>query len=77
MPLLKRMEGLGLLERSRSCEDERKVLLSVTEEGRALKARALEWVARGVEYGVVDREGVGDLRDKLRAFMAVLGDAYP
>ena len=39
-PLLKRMEASGLLERARSQEDERRVLVSLTPEGKKLKARA-------------------------------------
>jgi DNA-binding MarR family transcriptional regulator len=39
-PLLKRMELSGLLLRQRSAADERRVELSLTPKGRALKARA-------------------------------------
>ncbi|MEO3713497.1 MarR family winged helix-turn-helix transcriptional regulator [Roseateles flavus] len=39
-PLLKRMEQAGLLVRLRDAQDERRVLLSLTREGRALKAPA-------------------------------------
>ena len=39
-PLLKRMEASGLLVRARSQEDERRVLVSLTPEGKKLKARA-------------------------------------
>lgn len=39
-PLLKRMEAAGLLARSRSAEDERRVNIALTEAGRKLKARA-------------------------------------
>ena len=39
-PLLKRMEASGLLLRERSQEDERRVLVSLTPEGKKLKARA-------------------------------------
>ena len=41
-PLLKKLEERGLLLRTRSEEDERVVLVSLTEEGRALKAKAAE-----------------------------------
>ncbi len=37
-PLLKRMEQAGLLLRQRDPQDERRVLLTLTPEGRALKA---------------------------------------
>ena len=39
-PLLKRMEASGLLVRARSQEDERRVLVSLTPEGKKLKNRA-------------------------------------
>lgn len=39
-PLLKRMEAQGLLERQRSQEDERKVIISLTQSGKALQAEA-------------------------------------
>ncbi|MFK0087743.1 MarR family winged helix-turn-helix transcriptional regulator [Pseudomonas sp. NPDC090755] len=39
-PLLKRLEAEGLLKRTRSREDERVVLVHLTDQGRALHARA-------------------------------------
>jgi MarR family transcriptional regulator, organic hydroperoxide resistance regulator len=39
-PLLKRLETAGLLTRLRDAEDERRVRVVLTAEGRALKARA-------------------------------------
>lgn len=41
-PLLKRLEAEGLLIRSRSREDERVVLVQLSEKGRALQTRAKE-----------------------------------
>jgi DNA-binding MarR family transcriptional regulator len=40
-PLLKRLEAEGLISRTRSKEDERVVLLRLTEQGRALQQKAL------------------------------------
>lgn len=39
-PLLKRMETLGLIERARDRDDERRVRVVLTEQGRALRSRA-------------------------------------
>ena len=39
-PLLKRLEGEGLITRTRSSEDERVVLLRLTDKGRALQRQA-------------------------------------
>jgi DNA-binding MarR family transcriptional regulator len=39
-PLLKRLDGMGLVRRERSPEDERSVIVTLTAEGRALRERA-------------------------------------
>lgn len=39
-PMLKRMEGNGLIERRRSVEDERTVVISLTQKGEMLKDQA-------------------------------------
>ncbi|MBH0172550.1 MarR family transcriptional regulator [Fictibacillus sp. 23RED33] len=39
-PMLKRMEANGLVERKRSPEDERSVIISLTEKGEGLKEKA-------------------------------------
>jgi DNA-binding MarR family transcriptional regulator len=39
-PLLQRIEGLGLISRTRDPQDERQVRVKLTEAGRALRARA-------------------------------------
>jgi DNA-binding MarR family transcriptional regulator len=39
-PLLKRLEGVGLVTRQRSRDDERHVVITLTARGKALKARA-------------------------------------
>jgi len=39
-PLLKRLQAAGLVERSRDAADERRVLVTLTAEGRALRKRA-------------------------------------
>ena len=41
-PLLKKLEGKGFLTRTRSKEDERSVIISITEEGEALKQKAAQ-----------------------------------
>ena len=40
-PLLRRLEGLGVLRRSRPENDERTLLLTLTEAGEALKEQAV------------------------------------
>lgn len=41
-PLLKRLEATGLVTRRRSQEDERRVLIALTEEGRALREKTAD-----------------------------------
>jgi len=41
-PLLKRLETRGYVRRERSAQDERSVIISLTDEGRALRERALQ-----------------------------------
>lgn len=39
-PLLKRLEKLGLIQRQRAIEDERRVIITLTEQGKLLQAQA-------------------------------------
>ncbi|MES1987504.1 MAG: MarR family transcriptional regulator [Pseudomonadota bacterium] len=41
-PLLKRLEKLGLIQRQRAIEDERKVIITLTEQGKLLQAQAAD-----------------------------------
>lgn len=52
-PMLKRLEALGLVTRTRSAADERAILVSLTAEGEALRQRALD-----IPATVVARLGV-------------------
>ncbi|CAI8861362.1 MarR family winged helix-turn-helix transcriptional regulator [Pseudomonas chlororaphis] len=52
-PLLKRLEAEGLLSRTRSREDERVVIIKLTEQGRALYDRA-----RGVPQCILGASGL-------------------
>lgn len=45
-PLLKKMEAKGLLSRRRSEEDERNLVVSITEAGKQLREKALEVPAK-------------------------------
>lgn len=40
-PLLKKLESKGLVDRKRSTEDERNLIVTITEEGDALREKAL------------------------------------
>ena len=41
-PILKKLEAMGTIRRQRSTEDERQVIVSLTEAGRALRERGLQ-----------------------------------
>lgn len=58
-PLLKRMESAGLVSRTRDPGDERRVLVSVTDSGLALRARVADVPARLVA-GMRMTEAEGD-----------------
>ena len=45
-PLLKKMEKVGHVRRERSCEDERVVVVTLTESGRALQEKAKDVPAK-------------------------------
>lgn len=77
-PLLKRLEAAGLVKRSRSAQDERQVIIALTERGRTLRDQAAE-VPRGilgasgctVDELVAMKEEIVALRDRLNK---ALGD---
>ncbi len=48
-PLLKKLEQQGLLTRTRSQEDERNLIVEITEQGEALKERATDIPAKVIE----------------------------
>jgi len=64
-PLLKRLETEGLLSRTRSKEDERVVIVELTEQGRALREQA-----RGIPHCILAASG--DSLERLRALQAEL-----
>lgn len=77
-PLLKRLEGAGLVSRSRSAEDERAVKVALTSSGRALQKRAPEIVSRIGELFGLARADIGKLKGTLREIarrMEQAGDA--
>jgi DNA-binding MarR family transcriptional regulator len=79
-PLLKRLEQRGLLERKRDTADQRVVKIFLTDDGRALRARARkvpgDLAARaGYDlYKAKDLHALQKLRDELTALADRLGD---
>lgn len=64
-PLLKRLKAQGLLTRARSAADERSLAVTLTNEGRALRAQAEAVPARIVELLGVPAAHLERLRDDL------------
>ncbi|EOY5422766.1 MarR family winged helix-turn-helix transcriptional regulator [Cronobacter dublinensis] len=64
-PLLKRMETAGLLMRQRSRQDERQVIVTLTDAGRELKAAASEIPGSVLCATACDRETLMSLKAQL------------
>ncbi|MDZ5697091.1 MULTISPECIES: MarR family winged helix-turn-helix transcriptional regulator [Phyllobacteriaceae] len=64
-PLLKRLEALGLVSRTRDAKDERQVRIRLTEKGRQLKKRAEPVPACVADALGLSGEELEDLRQKL------------
>ena len=67
-PLVKRLEKEGLLRRTRSAEDERRLDIDLTDEGVALRERALDVPLQVMAAVGMDVETIGRLRDGLAPF---------
>lgn len=61
-PLLKRMEQKGMVNRSRSPEDERVVKLSLTEKGKAMKEKTKDIPCRLMESMKISEEELLELK---------------
>ena len=64
-PLLKKMESKGLLTRERSKEDERVLLVTITEEGEALKEKAVNVPSQLMSCITMDPEDAAKLYELL------------
>lgn len=64
-PLLKRLEGEGLLQRVRSSQDERVVQLHLTEKGRALQEQAKALPACILKASGLSLEQLASLKEEL------------
>jgi DNA-binding MarR family transcriptional regulator len=71
-PLLKRLEKRGLLRRTRSPEDERSVIVGLTDEGHALRAHA-----SGVYQAISDKFDITPkgARSALKLLRSIVGKA--
>lgn len=72
-PLLRRLERDGLLRRRRSADDERAVVVALTDAGRAVHARFGEVHCRIADALGITAEQADQLRSLLRGLTAELG----
>ncbi|KPL59571.1 MarR family winged helix-turn-helix transcriptional regulator [Rossellomorea vietnamensis] len=71
-PMLKRMEANGLVERKRSAEDERSVIISLTDKGREMKAKAECVPTRLLDRLEMDGEELSKLDQTLTTILGKL-----
>ena len=64
-PLLKRLEAAGLVRRERSAQDERSVVVGLTQEGAALREQALRVPRRIAAATSFDLDEILELRARL------------
>ncbi|MFJ7493624.1 MarR family winged helix-turn-helix transcriptional regulator [Streptomyces sp. NPDC097727] len=74
-PLLKRLETAGLVRRERSAQDERSVHIHLTDEGTALRERALAVPRRIAAATGFDLDEISNLRARLNRLTAALDTA--
>ncbi|MBR3297899.1 MAG: MarR family transcriptional regulator [Clostridia bacterium] len=71
-PVLKKLEEKGLLSRRRSGDDERNLLVSLTERGEALRERAVSVPAQIVKCVSLDESDARELYRLLYKFLGSL-----
>jgi len=67
-PLIKRLEAQGRVTRQRREGDERRLAIGLTDEGRALREKALEVPGKIMQRVGMDAEQLARLRDALAPF---------
>ena len=76
-PLLKRLEGAGLVSRRRDPADERQVVIGLTDAGHALRDRAADiptQVGCAVACSLEEVRALRQQLDQLRSHLAVAAD---
>jgi DNA-binding MarR family transcriptional regulator len=75
-PLLKKLEALGFVERIRSKEDERQVIVSLTSTGRKLQAKSQSIPACVLEASGCELPAVRQIAAELKVLRANLISAH-
>lgn len=76
-PMLKRMESLGYIKRSRDSADERQVRVRLTEAGRKLQLRAMEIVRRVADATGLQGRQIKQLTEEITALRTALESQNP
>lgn len=74
-PLLKRMEEQGIIVRAKSADDERKVMVHLTEKGWSMREDAVAIPVKlmeGLQSGDIALQDLLELRDKLNGLIAFI-----
>jgi DNA-binding MarR family transcriptional regulator len=71
--MLKRIEKKGLVARRRDPADERRVLVSLTPKGQALRTRTQQMLGEFYCFLNMPLEELFDLKDRLRRFVRMAG----
>ncbi|MGF0308647.1 MarR family winged helix-turn-helix transcriptional regulator [Rhodococcus sp. IEGM1428] len=71
-PMLKRLEGLGFIERRRLSTDERRVEIHLTETGSAMRAKALDIPRKLAEKTGMNVDDLVRLKEALDALTSAL-----
>ncbi|MBP3964919.1 MarR family winged helix-turn-helix transcriptional regulator [Paenibacillus lignilyticus] len=71
-PLLKKLEGMTLIRRERDPEDERSVIVRLTDQGRELKTKAVTIPERVFCRTNMPGEEINQLREQLRKLTAAV-----
>lgn len=74
-PVLKRLDALGLINRTRRPQDEREVEISLTPSGRALRERAVDVRRDVVRQLRMSEQEIASLRTDLNMLVSTLGAA--
>jgi len=76
-PLLKRLESQGLITRQRSAEDERKVIIALTEQGKTLQIQAAkipEQLVSGLTAENITQQEIIQLKETLNKLIRLLSE---
>jgi len=71
-PLLKKLEASGLIRRERDREDERSVIVRLTEQGHSLRERASCIPSQVFQQTKLSPEQIAALREQLHELTAVI-----